>query len=198
MPTVLGRVLRFPLRNRVEIDNQYGAMTAKAAWGDTLPLVDTGDGFSAAIRILGTVSPQENGCWLWPEHDGNYVYPMIRFGNRKIGAHVASYRTFRGAVAAGLMVCHTCDTPRCCNPAHLFVGTGKDNSQDRDRKGRGGGPKIRGEQNPRRKLTEDDVREARRLYAAGGVTYKQLGERFGVHRFVITVAIKGQTWKHVV
>lgn len=195
MPKILGRVLRFALRNRVEIDNKYGVMTAKTSWGEVLPLFNSVDGFSVALRILGSVEPQGDGCWLWPETPKPQRYPSIRFGKRKIGAHVASYLTFRGEVDKGLMVCHTCDVTRCCNPSHLFLGTPKDNSTDRDRKGRTG--RMKGENNPTSKLTDDDVREARRLYAAGGTTYKQLGERFKVHRFAITAAIKGQTWKHV-
>ena len=47
------------------------------------------------------------------------------------------------------------------------------------------------------KLTEDDVREARRLYEAGGVTYQKLGERFGVHYTAIMRAVKRTNWKRI-
>lgn len=67
MPVILGRTLRFRIKNRVEVNNQFGEMTAKSAWGAVLKIVDKEHGFSAAIRILGSVLPQENGCWLWPD-----------------------------------------------------------------------------------------------------------------------------------
>ncbi len=36
----------------------------------------------------------------------------------------------------GLLVCHKCDNPPCCNGNHYFKGTHKDNQQDAARKGR--------------------------------------------------------------
>ena len=53
-----------------------------------------------------------------------------------MAAHRAAWILYKGEIPAGIFVCHTCDNRRCCNPAHLFLGTQKDNLQDMKRKGR--------------------------------------------------------------
>jgi hypothetical protein len=55
-------------------------------------------------------------------------------------SHVTSHRiAFRlggGKLNPGLVVMHTCDVTRCCNPAHLRLGTISDNLRDAYTKGR--------------------------------------------------------------
>lgn len=70
-----------------------------------------------------------------------------------------------------------------------MIGTQKQNLMDMRFKGRA---VVSG-----RKLTEDDVREARELYAKGGTSYIKLAERYGVAQSVIQDAVKHKTWEHV-
>ncbi len=51
-----------------------------------------------------------------------------------------------------------------------------------------------GEFVPAAKLTFAKVEEMRRLHVEGGLTYTEIGKRFGVHRRTASSAIKGQTW----
>ncbi|GAB1368846.1 hypothetical protein MASR1M42_13970 [Azonexus hydrophilus] len=51
-----------------------------------------------------------------------------------------------------------------------------------------------GEFVPNAKLTFAKVEEMRRLHARGGLTYTEIGERFGVSRTAAERAIKGKTW----
>jgi len=53
---------------------------------------------------------------------------------------------------------------------------------------------YRGERHQRAKLTEHDVREARRLHAEDGVGYATLGRMMGVTTSVMRYAVIGETW----
>ena len=59
------------------------------------------------------------------------------------------------------------------------------------------GTRAKGERNAAAKLTEDDVRTIRRLYAQGGYSYRALGRRYGVGFTTIRQAVKRQTWTHI-
>lgn len=52
-------------------------------------------------------------------------------------SHVIAFELFhKRRVRDGLVICHCCDYPLCCNPLHLWEGTSKENFQDMFRKNR--------------------------------------------------------------
>lgn len=93
-----------------------------------------------------------------------------------------------------MLVCHTCDNPRCVNPEHLFLGTHKDNAEDRRAKGRS--RTTVGKENGHAKLTEADVLEIRELHAHG-MNQCDIGKKFGVTHSAIHLIVKRKNWTHI-
>lgn len=75
-------------------------------------------------------------CWLWEGAVFNTGYGKIRRENKIKLAHRISWELHFGHIPEGMCVCHKCDVPLCVNPGHLFLGTQKDNIQDKVNKGR--------------------------------------------------------------
>lgn len=145
----------------------------------------------------------EGGCLVWPRvRSQREEYGSIRIQGRKWGTHKLAWTLMHGPVPAGLLICHTCDNRRCCNPAHLFLGTKVTNALDMVAKRRHG-PAVhperinRGEQVAQSRLTTAQVREIRARYAAGGETKIGLSREYGMSRYAIRAVIDRSTWAHV-
>lgn len=137
----------------------------------------------------------ETGCWLWTAHVNSMGYGMIGLPQQraKVLAHRYSFELVNGPIAAGMLICHRCDTPRCVNPAHLFLGTHQDNMDDCARKGRKSGGRQPGEQHPRSRLTDEAVR----IIKSSSDTHAALARRFDVTASAVQAVRQGKTWKHV-
>jgi hypothetical protein len=98
-----------------------------------------------------------------------------------------------GPIANGMNVCHTCDNAACVNPAHLFLGTQRENMMDCSVKGRLN--TVVGERNGRHRLNPLQVRIIRRL--AGMLTTRDIGDVFHVSHTTIRHVQSGFRWKSV-
>ncbi len=138
--------------------------------------------------------PEE--CWPWRCRARTpRGYGLFSIGRQKFYAHRFAYELVNGPLSEGMEVLHTCDNPPCCNPAHLYPGTQQENN--RDMKERGRMRILRGEERPNAKLSDGRVREIRKLYASGGVSYLQLAARFGVADSRIREIVRRKAWAHV-
>jgi hypothetical protein len=138
---------------------------------------------------------KENECWNWMG-SVHYMwgYGHFRANGKQVAAHRYSWILVNGNIPKGLCVCHKCDNPKCVNPSHLFLGTVADNNLDKKLKGRQ--PPVIGEKNPRAKLTEENVREIRRLHILGE-SGASLGRKFGVVKEEIYDIVKRKRWSCV-
>lgn len=135
-----------------------------------------------------------DGCWYWTGIVDHKGYGMIRFDGPKgfwKKAHRVSYEAYKGQIPEGLLVCHSCDNRRCINPDHLWLGTNKDNINDRDRKGRGADHS--GENNSQAKITREQVEIIKSL--SGKKTQSEIGAMFGIAQCSVSAIVRDKRWQ---
>lgn len=118
-------------------------------------------------------------CWEWVGGTTSIGYGAVR----NTTAHRISYRIHIGPIPVGMFVCHTCDNPPCCNPAHLFLGTPAENVADMEAKGR-----------RRVKLSKETVLLIRASSVPSGSV---LGKRYGVSKHHINRIRRGLAWRSI-
>lgn len=150
----------------------------------------TGLSLEEKLRWFGW-DEDADGCWLY-NGTLSHGYGIVAFNGRPMLAHRASYETWVGEIPEGMVICHSCDKPRCINPAHLFAGTQGENLSDMYGKRR----HSHGADRYNSHLTESDVLEARRLRVEG-VPVVELAERFGVSKRQMYKIVNGEQWKHL-
>lgn len=127
LPQSLGERAGKPTPVRTPVQNRYKSVV--------LTSKDIGRFWSKVDMSRGS-----DACWPWLDclNSGGYGY-FGTFADGRIHTYVASRIAFvlaGGVFDDGPLVLHKCDSPSCCNPAHLFAGTHRDNSRDAVAKGR--------------------------------------------------------------
>lgn len=143
------------------------------------------------------ISPVSN-CWNWMGCRNDNGYGLKTSDGKRVRTHRLSYELFVGPIPSGMIVCHKCDNPPCCNPEHLFVGTHKDNHNDCVSKGRSSlpPPPLVGERNIRAKLTNREVREICELHVSGA-SNRDIAEKLGLPQRHIFEIISRKSWRSI-
>lgn len=151
------------------------------------------DAEAAFDHFLPTSRPSD-GCWEWRGTIATVGYGQLVLAGVHVYAHRLSWELDHGRkLPDGVQVRHSCDNRLCVNPAHLSAGSFYDNMQDaidRDRF-------QHSDSHWNAKLTPDDVRTIRVLYA-GGMSQRAIGDQYGVDRRTIGNITRGRNWNHVV
>jgi len=139
----------------------------------------------AYIRQRIKVDPK-TGCWVWQL--SRFAQGYGQAGNAKYFgldryAHRVSYSVFKGPIPPGLKVRHKCHNPPCCNPAHLLLGTQRDNMLDNLRSGL----------SITMKLTPAKVARIRQLLMQG-MRCNVIATQFGMSAKAISHIKTGRRW----
>jgi len=120
-------------------------------------------------------------CWIWQRSivEG---YGCLRIARKTYYAHRVYWERVNGPIPKGLDLDHLCRVRACCNPAHTEPVTRAENLR----------------RGCRTKLTIEQVRNIRTRYAAGGITYRVLGQDYGVSPITIEGVVNRRSWKDVV
>ena len=131
----------------------------------------------------------------WPDRSGRPCVTLCLRGKQTAHyvAHLVAYAFLPPKKPTDQVVRHLNDDPTDNRVENLAWGTHKDNAQDSIRNE----TCARGMTHGMAKLTEDDVREIRRLYATGQFTQQDLALRFGVSYQTISDIVRRHTWKHI-
>lgn len=144
-------------------------------------------------------------CWPWKgtmSEKGPYGYGVLNVKHAIFLAHRISYALCNGD-PSGLCVCHSCDNPPCCNPAHLFLGTQIDNMLDMNKKGRHASGEFlkarlhspRGEQHGNSKLTAAQVSMIRFSYHHLHMRQAHIAASYGICQQQVSHIVTEKHWK---
>lgn len=144
-----------------------------------------------------TVKYGTGGCWVWTGSRTTAGYGNINIGDHQTRyVHRLTWELSHGPIPHGMRVLHRCDLPSCVNPAHLFLGTAKDNSVDMMSKGRGRAQFRHSNNNLRAKLTDALVAELRTVYYGSNLSMRAIGDSYGLSKGTVEYAIS-RGWKHL-
>ena len=128
-------------------------------------------------------------CWPWLRYCDIYGYGRFKYKGKMIFSHRFAFAFKNDYLADDLVVRHSCDNPRCCNPNHLLMGTHQDNKNDAVRRDR----LAKGESNGSAKLTEKDVLTIR----SSSLSLRELARQFNVASKTIFNVRANKNWRHL-
>lgn len=153
------------------------------------------------VRSVARVVIRSNG-WPLPVREkilvgavshGGYKTVILSRGNASatFQVHTLVADAFHGPRPVGAQIRHL-DGKKANNSSdNIRYGTSQENHQDKILHG----TVALGERNGKSKLTAAIVLELRQRYAAGDISYKKLGDEYGIPERTVAGAVGGDTWR---
>ena len=135
---------------------------------------------------------EKTGCIEWQGSRDKNGYGTLRAGRKDYKAHRAAFERTHGPIPKGMMVCHTCDNPPCCNVDHMFLGSASDNAQDCVSKSR----HVHGSKSANAKISDHIVRQIKARLKSGE-SQAAIARTFGIDQTTVSRVKRQKSWKHV-
>jgi hypothetical protein len=125
-------------------------------------------------------------------------YPIVEFTigrkNRNVYyVHELVLTAFVGPRPVGMETCHNDGNPLNNHLTNLRWDTHQANQLDRNRHGTSNA----GERHGMHKLTEEDVRNIRKMALSGRYKHEEIANKFGIHKKYVGTIKNRKIWKHV-
>lgn len=143
-------------------------------------------------EIRARVKVDDNGCWIWQGRTDRDGYGLYWRDAKRYRVHRVMCESVHGKLPQNILACHECDVPQCCNPAHLWPGTNKDNIRDAANKGR----LPHGSGHARSVWDEATVIDAVRRVASGE-SQAAIERELGVSTGALQSVLNRKTWRHL-
>ena len=147
------------------------------------------------VRFNSKLKNMENGCIEFTGAKTKNGYGQF-YINETIGmvrAHRFSFELSYGKIPEGLIICHKCDNPKCVNVDHLFLGTYKDNSDDKIKKGRFKSSYTDLGNHPNSILSVQDVKKIKYLIN-NGLRNVDIAKKFNISHKLVSLIRLGKRW----
>jgi len=148
------------------------------------------------IDDQGQIWELRSGNWIVRGHRMPHGYIQVRKMINRVrihtGAHRLVYRHFHGPIPGGVTINHLNGKKDDNRPENLEIATYSENLKHAFLIGL---KDQNGQKNPASKLTDRQVKEIREQYARGGITQKQLGNKYGVTFQTISKIVRGERRK---
>lgn len=132
----------------------------------------------------------DQDCWEWTAFRDRDGYGHFD----KSAAHRLAWEFYNGPIPNGLLICHTCDNPPCCNPEHLVLGTNVENMLDMKNKGRA----AKGSNQGTSIFTENDIKiMLTEIYNNQYQSMSEIAFYYECSVTIISNILQGKYWQHI-
>ena len=142
---------------------------------------------------------KQDGCWEWQGATNSTGYGSLTFHGSAATAHrvaaflsglVSTVQAPENRRGTGFIL-HSCDNRRCCNPAHMKIGTYEENQREAYARHRRRA--YKGETHSNAKQTKESILLIRDLYA-NGVSQEAIARLLQVSQSGISKILRGVSY----